>query len=266
MTEIETCLIKTRFAEACKRIGQAVPEAATAENLDGALAVAGRLGYPLLLKPKSHLVVGMHERGCVVESATELREKFKPYAVVKEHEPIAERYPECAGRYCNASYLRRASACTASAASRMRIAASLRRPCRAEPQEGPTEYKLHLLLRPRRNYSSSSTGVVTSGAQLDEERLDTTPPVVNDSNRLPAYAKRHRQNRLEHLTTQLLWRLQQSSPYHTSSTGNLILPKLPEARTSLESPARPSSCLWALRRVVEPSMRLAYQMMGLLLD
>lgn len=27
-----------------------------------------------------------------------------------------------------------------------------------EPQEGPVEFKLHLLLRPRRTYSSSSTG------------------------------------------------------------------------------------------------------------
>jgi GTPase len=39
------------------------------------------------------------------------------------------------------------------------------------------------------------------------------------------------------LTTQLLWRLQQSSPYHASSTKDLVLPKLPEATESLQSPA-----------------------------
>lgn len=116
----------------------------------------------------------------------------------------------------------------------------------AEPQEGPTEYKLHLLLRPRRTYCSSSTEVVTSATQLHEEQPDRTQPVVNDSNYLPAYPKRHRQNRLEQLTTQLLWRLQQSSPYHTSSAGNLVLPKLPDAMTSLESPARPSKLLVGL--------------------
>ena len=35
-----------------------------------------------------------------------------------------------------------------------------------------------------------------------------------------------RQNRLQHLTTQLLWRLQQSSPYHSSSAANLVIPSL----------------------------------------
>lgn len=116
----------------------------------------------------------------------------------------------------------------------------------AEPQEGPTEYKLHLLLRPRRNYSSSSTGIATSSQHEEQQGLDRAQSVINDSSILPAYPKRHRQNRLEQLTTQLLWRLQQSSPHHTSSANNLVLPKLPEATTSLESPARPSKLLVGL--------------------
>jgi len=45
-----------------------------------------------------------------------------------------------------------------------------------------------------------------------------------------------RQHRLEQLTTQLLWRLQQSSPYHSSSSNSLILPALPEATATLQAP------------------------------
>jgi hypothetical protein len=116
----------------------------------------------------------------------------------------------------------------------------------AEPQEGPTEYKLHLLLRPRRNYSSSTTGSPSYNYQSQEEGIDQLQYAINDPSRLPSYASGHRQNRLEQLTTQLLWRLQQSSPYHTSSSNNLVLPKLPEAATSLEPPTRPSKLLSGL--------------------
>lgn len=49
-----------------------------------------------------------------------------------------------------------------------------------------------------------------------------------------------RQTRLTQLTTQLLWRLQQSSPYHASATSDLILPQLPEATTVLNAPPRPA--------------------------
>ncbi len=40
--------------------------------------------------------------------------------------------------------------------------------------------------------------------------------------------------------------LQQSSPYHASSTSELILPKLPEAAESLQSPIRPGKLLAGL--------------------
>jgi len=82
-----------------------------------------------------------------------------------------------------------------------------------EPQEGPTEYKLHLLLRPRQGHMSTSTsnpakGVTTGWAP-------------------PSPSPQTRQARLEHLTTQLLWRLQQSVPYHAASTkADVVVPKL----------------------------------------
>jgi GTPase len=108
-----------------------------------------------------------------------------------------------------------------------------------EPQEGPTEYKLHLLLRPRRNFISSSTGSYVSGSQHPKAYLAASGPRVG-SNAMsirptPAPSSQTRQARLQHLTTQLLWRLQQSSPFHSSSTANLVLPVLPEATPRLNA-------------------------------
>jgi GTPase len=110
-----------------------------------------------------------------------------------------------------------------------------------EPQEGPTEYKLHLLLRPRRKFLSSSTGSHVSGSQHSKTYLAASSSRVGStivSNKLaPAPSTQSRQARLQHLTTQLLWRLQQSSPFHSSSTANLVLPVLPEATPRLSAPA-----------------------------
>jgi hypothetical protein len=110
-----------------------------------------------------------------------------------------------------------------------------------EPQEGPTEYKLHLLLRPRRKFMSSSTGSHVSGSQHSKAYLAASGSRVGSNivSTRPAQApsSQSRQARLQHLTTQLLWRLQQSSPFHSSSTANLVLPVLPEATPRLSAPA-----------------------------
>jgi GTPase len=100
----------------------------------------------------------------------------------------------------------------------------------AEPQEGPIEYKLHLLLRPRRRLLASTTRVWHAGSQNIQPRDMTARQV-----QWPQYSG-SRQHRLEQLTTQLLWRLQQSSPYHSSSSDNLIIPALPEATVALQAP------------------------------
>ena len=94
LEEIERCLIKTRFAGACGRIGQAVPAALTPEDPQGALAAAEQLGYPLIVKPKSHLAVGMGERGTIVRDRRALLAAFRSYPVVPGQEAIARRYPE----------------------------------------------------------------------------------------------------------------------------------------------------------------------------
>ena len=119
----------------------------------------------------------------------------------------------------------------------------------AEPQDGPTEYKLHLLLRRRRSFSLATTGHHVSGSlrpragifaatpthhTVSDSNLSNTPPLMS--------SPQSRQHRLEQLTTQLLWRLQQSSQYHSSSANNLILPHLPD-ESNLSANAVPRKLL-----------------------
>jgi GTPase len=103
----------------------------------------------------------------------------------------------------------------------------------AEPQEGPIEYKLHLLLRPRRSFVATSTGLRISGSyrsippppkprNLFETNLPESPSLLANSSQ-------PRQHRLEQLTTQLLWRLQQSCPHHSASYHKHVTPSFPDA-------------------------------------
>lgn len=107
----------------------------------------------------------------------------------------------------------------------------------AEPQDGPTEYKLHLLLRPRQSFSALSTVHHASGSQPSKcgvQQGETQSELKSSRQPLgPTPNSQSRQNRLEHLTTQLLWRLQQSSPYHSSSKSALIVPVLPQTEVNL---------------------------------
>lgn len=126
-----------------------------------------------------------------------------------------------------------------------------------EPQEGPVEYKLHLLLRPRRKFQSSSTTLHVSGSRHSKDAPGHSSRGVSesaiDAGSLPGVGtppasstQQTRQHRLEQLTTQLLWRLQQSSPHHSSSASNMILPSLPEALPELRAPQQPAKLLHGL--------------------
>jgi hypothetical protein len=94
LDEIERALLKCRFTAACAAIGQSVPPTRNPADLDSALVAARELGYPLFLKPKSHLVVGAAERGSLVHNETELRERFTPYDTAPGQDLLAARYPE----------------------------------------------------------------------------------------------------------------------------------------------------------------------------
>lgn len=115
----------------------------------------------------------------------------------------------------------------------------------AEPQDGPVEYKLHLLLRPRRNFTNMSTVAHIAGSTHSNVKFNGphTSKSISDASLIAGtavFTQQSRQHRLEQLTTQLLWRLQQSSPHHASSATNVVLPSFPEALPELQAPLRPA--------------------------
>ena len=117
-----------------------------------------------------------------------------------------------------------------------------------ERQEGPCEYKLHLLLRARRKFVLTTTGSGAEKDVLDSVTSNSVPTSRSMSETLlhrPSYqpSPHTRQARLQQLTTQLLWRLQQSSPFHSSSNTELVLPVLPEATPRLGVPDRPAKLI-----------------------
>jgi D-aspartate ligase len=93
LVELERSLIKTRFGAACAHTGQAVPLTEAPDEARAGIAAAERLGFPLMMKPKSHLVVG-DERGRVLKDLRELRQYYRPYEISPGRESLAERYPE----------------------------------------------------------------------------------------------------------------------------------------------------------------------------
>lgn len=124
----------------------------------------------------------------------------------------------------------------------------LSRTAKLEPEkhDGPIEYKLHLLLRWRRTFTYSSTSTYASSPLPSRESFSPFPSSTEDRvHSRPSYqpSSQARQSRLQQLTTQLLWRLQQSSPFHSSSNAKLVLPVLPEATPRLGLPDRPSKLL-----------------------
>ncbi|MGO9935858.1 MAG: hypothetical protein ACLPV8_29175 [Steroidobacteraceae bacterium] len=94
LEEIEACLIKSRFAAASAV--PAAPALATmqADGIDNAKAAAQKLGFPVMLKPNSHLVVGFEERGKLLLNESDLKRHFRRYDVTPGQERLAGAYPE----------------------------------------------------------------------------------------------------------------------------------------------------------------------------
>ncbi|ODA76649.1 hypothetical protein RJ55_07920 [Drechmeria coniospora] len=86
----------------------------------------------------------------------------------------------------------------------------------------------------------SSLAVRLWAGHADGSQQITAPesPATKASPAIPAAS---RQARLQHLTTQLLWRLQQSSPHHAPSSRELTIPRLPDDVAPFDSPVKCAS-------------------------
>lgn len=96
------CLFKDRFATAIAAAGFPTPTTFAPMTPDEAVTCATSLGYPVLLKPRSHVGVGI-TRGIVVHSSEELRKAFVPFEIGQGHDtafaidadlalPLVQRY------------------------------------------------------------------------------------------------------------------------------------------------------------------------------
>src|SRR5882724_260983 len=94
LAEIVNCLIKTRFSAISATAGHPTLAALAPDTLEGAVAVASVLGYPLMLKPNSHLGVGYAERGTLILNESDLRRRFRRFDVHSGQEHVAAAYPE----------------------------------------------------------------------------------------------------------------------------------------------------------------------------
>jgi D-aspartate ligase len=96
LAEIENCLIKTRFSAVsamadCPTLATLAPD-----SLEGAVAAGSALGYPVMLKPKSHLAVGFAERGRLLMNEADLVSHYRRYSIAPGQEDVAAVYPELA--------------------------------------------------------------------------------------------------------------------------------------------------------------------------
>lgn len=92
---VDDCLFKDRFARRLEEVGFPGPPWAAPTSTDEAVEVARTLGYPVVLKPRSHIGIGV-SRGLVVNDDGELRTHFVPYPLSDSVRGIAERHPDLA--------------------------------------------------------------------------------------------------------------------------------------------------------------------------
>jgi predicted ATP-grasp superfamily ATP-dependent carboligase len=81
---IHDVLFKPRFAAAMGAAGFPAPECATPTTIEGYRQFADEHGYPVVLKPRSHVAIGQN-RGGVVHNRAELEAAATPYLIGEGH-------------------------------------------------------------------------------------------------------------------------------------------------------------------------------------
>lgn len=86
-------LFKDRLAAACERSGVATPTTIAPTCLDEALAGAERIGYPVIVKPRTH-VFDIAQRGGKADNARELRALFRRERPRYDQRGVLEMFPD----------------------------------------------------------------------------------------------------------------------------------------------------------------------------
>jgi predicted ATP-grasp superfamily ATP-dependent carboligase len=90
--EVLACLFKDRFEAVCGQLGFRTPWAAYPRSVEDARDNASTFRYPAILKPKSHIGVGL-SRGEVVRDSEELRRSYRAYPIPPRQAGVCARYP-----------------------------------------------------------------------------------------------------------------------------------------------------------------------------
>jgi predicted ATP-grasp superfamily ATP-dependent carboligase len=96
LVEIENCLIKTRFSATSALADCPTLTTLAPDSVEGAVADGSALGYPVMMKPKSHLAVGFEERGRLLMNEADLVQHYRRYSIAPGQEGVAAKYPELA--------------------------------------------------------------------------------------------------------------------------------------------------------------------------
>ena len=86
-------LFKDRFQRVCAKSGLETPKTFYPNSQEEAMDMAPDLPYPVILKPRSHIVAGLW-RGYLADDAEQFRKVFRAYSIGPSHAALAERYPE----------------------------------------------------------------------------------------------------------------------------------------------------------------------------
>lgn len=89
---VMNCIFKDRFHQVCIENKIPTTKVHFPKSRDEAVSLSKTLTYPVILKPKSHVVAGLG-RGATAHSPDELKHYFVPYEIPNAIKPLAQRFP-----------------------------------------------------------------------------------------------------------------------------------------------------------------------------
>jgi D-aspartate ligase len=90
------CLFKNRFVDAMAAVDFPVPPSGTPATAAEAKELARDFGYPVVIKPRSHVGIGSGPRGTVARDDDELIRRFVPFVIESRCASVLQQDPELA--------------------------------------------------------------------------------------------------------------------------------------------------------------------------